>query len=79
MDIILVVLIIFMLAAPFAIQSGISLNLPQASTSKKIKAAPQWHLIIQADGQVSLNGQLMSPEQIKNYIQNHEQWASRKT
>lgn len=76
-DIILVVLIIFMLAAPFAIQSGISLNLPQASTSKKLKT-PQLHFIIQANGQVLINDTPVSSEQIEDYIQGNNTWVSQK-
>ena len=76
-DIILVVLIIFMLAAPFAIKSGISLNLPQASTSKQLKT-PQLHFMIQANGQILINDAPVSSEQIEDYIQNNTTWSTHK-
>jgi len=76
-DIVLVVLIIFMLAAPFAIKSGIPLNLPQASTSKKLKT-PQLHVVIQANGQIFINNTLISTADIKKHIENNDIWRDQK-
>lgn len=67
-DIILVVLIIFMLAAPTAMKSGLPLDLPEAGTSSPVQDSPPWHFSILASGEVALNNQVMSLEDIHDHI-----------
>ena len=57
-DIILVILIIFMVTAPFVVKTGFSLDLPSASASKQIETSKQ-HIAIRKDGAVLLNGEVM--------------------
>ncbi len=57
-DIILVILIIFMVTAPFVIKTGFSLDLPSASFAKQIETSKQ-HISIKKDGAVLLNGEVM--------------------
>ena len=58
-DIILVVLIIFMVTAPFVIKTGLSLDLPSASSAKQIEASKQ-HISVRKDGVILLNGEIMN-------------------
>ncbi len=71
-DIILVVLIIFMVATPFTMKTGLSLNLPQAGSSSQVKT-PEWYFTIQTNGDIALNNQVMSLEEIATHIQSHTQ------
>ena len=57
-DIILVILIIFMVTAPFVMKTGFSLDLPSASSAKPIETSKQ-HIAIRKDGAVLLNGEVM--------------------
>ena len=58
-DIILVVLIIFMVTAPFVIKTGLSLDLPSASSAKQIETSKQ-HISVRKDGVILLNGEIMN-------------------
>ena len=58
-DIILVVLIIFMVTAPFVIKTGLSLDLPSASSAKQIETSKQ-HISVRKDGVILLNGKIMN-------------------
>ena len=62
-DIILVILIIFMVTAPFIIKSGFSLDLPKASSAGAVSPA-KVNITISADGRVLLNGELLEPDQM---------------
>ena len=68
-DIILVVLIIFMLAAPTAMKGGLPLDLPEAGSSAPVKSQPRWHFSILATGEVALNNQIMSLKDIQKHIE----------
>lgn len=56
-DIILVILIIFMVTAPFVIKTGLSLDLPSASSAKQIETSKQ-HISVREDGVILLNGEV---------------------
>ncbi len=62
-DIILVILIIFMVTAPFIIKTGFSLDLPKASSAGAVSNA-KVNITISADGRVLLNGEVFEPEQM---------------
>ena len=62
-DIILVILIIFMVTAPFIIKTGFSLDLPKASSAGAVSPA-KVNITIGADGQVLLNGESLEPDQM---------------
>lgn len=68
-DIILVVLIIFMVTAPLVLKPTIDVNLPQASSGQKNQETQSMEVIINGVGDVFLNGQKMSPDQLKESIQ----------
>ena len=69
-DIILVVLIIFMVTVPFIIKTGLSLDLPKASSASTISNIATVNITINTAGQVLLNGKPVKPEQIKEQLQN---------
>ena len=68
-DIILVILIIFMVTAPFVIKTGLSLDLPSASSANQIETSKQ-HISVRKDGVILLNGEVMDlilmQEQLKS-------------
>ena len=66
-DIILVILIIFMVTAPFIIKTGFSLNLPKASSSETVDLS-KINITISVDGKVFLNGEAFDLEQIKEHL-----------
>ena len=66
-DIILVILIIFMVTAPFIIKTGFSLDLPQASSSRTVEQS-KINVTISEDGRVLLNGEVFDLEEIKEQL-----------
>ena len=58
-DVVLVLLILFMLAAPAVYQSGLKVQLPQAATATKFKHVTL-QFMISADGQVVLGREKLS-------------------
>jgi biopolymer transport protein ExbD len=54
-DIILVVLIIFMVAAPLVMQPKIDINLPKASTAKEEKDRHSMRIVLGKQGEIFLN------------------------
>lgn len=69
-DIILVLLIIFMVATPFLIKTGFSLQLPDASSASKITSS-NVHITIHADGTVFLNKNSFTLEQLTSQLKNN--------
>ncbi len=70
-DIILVVLIIFMVAATFIVEGKIKLNLPKSTTAETGKTVDQKiEISINEAGEVFLNGKKTNQNQIKSYLQN---------
>jgi biopolymer transport protein ExbD len=67
-DIILVVLIIFMVTAPLVLKPTIDVNLPQASSGEQKKTANPIEVIVGKGGEVFLNGNLVSLEQLKENV-----------
>ena len=65
-DIILVVLIIFMVTTPIIMKPSINVNLPQSSSGDKTEAS-KLAISISKEGQLRLNGQVSSKEEISNY------------
>ena len=63
-DIILVILIIFMVTAPFIIKTGFSLDLPQADSAEEVQEAV-FNITIAVDGRILLNGEVLDLEQLK--------------
>ena len=69
-DIILVILIIFMVTVPFIVKTGLSLDLPKASTSSTISNTTKIDITINTDGRVFLNGTVVDLKQIKERLKN---------
>ena len=67
-DIILVILILFMVTAPFINKTGFSLNLPESSSAKPVKSS-KVHILIQPDGRVLLNGADFSLDTINQKLE----------
>ena len=66
-DIILVILIIFMVTAPFIIKTGFSLDLPKASSSGTIEQS-KINITTGSDGRVLLNGEVFDLEQVEEQL-----------
>ena len=62
-DIILVLLIIFMVTAPFLIKTGFSLTLPGARSAEKLKSS-KINIIIQANGSIFFNNKKTTLNQL---------------
>ena len=67
-DIILVILIIFMITAPFVVKTGFSLNLPSAGSAQKIEFS-KIHITVQVDGSILLNGKLLKLNTLQEELQ----------
>src|SRR4029453_19127488 len=61
-DIILVVLIIFMVAAPLVMQPKIDINLPKASTAKEEKDKVPMRVVLGRQGELFLNDKAITLE-----------------
>lgn len=61
-DIILVVLIIFMVAAPLVMQPKIDINLPKASTAKEEKDKAPMRIVLGKKGELYLNNKPVTVE-----------------
>lgn len=61
-DIILVVLIIFMVAAPLVMQPKIDINLPSASTAKEEKDKSTLRIVLGKQGEILLNNEPVTIE-----------------
>jgi biopolymer transport protein ExbD len=68
-DVVLVLLVIFMVAAPVMLNNHFLINLPTSKTSDGPIAAT-FAIYIYASGQFSLNGKLMSIEELEQEIKN---------
>ena len=66
-DIILVLLIIFMIAAPGLLNSGLDIQLPGSSTSSKY-SKDKILVGMDADGGLYLNGNQIAPDELKKKI-----------
>lgn len=64
-DIILVVLIIFMVAAPLVMQPKIDISLPKASTAKIEKDKVPMRIVLGKKGELFLNNEAISLEGLK--------------
>ncbi len=69
-DIILVILIIFMVTAPFIVKTGFSLDLPKASSSQSIKDA-KINITINVNGEVLLNGDTFDITKMEDHLKNN--------
>ena len=67
-DIILVILIIFMMTVPYIMKSGLSLDLPKASSAGRIDN-PKVNITIRTDGMVLLNGKAFNPQEIEKKLE----------
>ncbi len=71
-DIVLVVLIIFMVAAPLAMKPKIDINLPQASTAKDDKDKAPLKVVLGKKGELFLNNKAVTlgglTEESKRYV-----------
>ena len=65
-DIILVVLIIFMVAAPLVMQPKIDINLPKASTAKDDKDKNPFRVVLGKKGEVFVNNNPVSIEGLRD-------------
>jgi len=71
-DIILVLLIIFMIAAPGLLNTGIDIVLPGAQSSSSY-GENKLHVGLDREGHLYLNGSQISREELKNKISAHLQ------
>ncbi len=60
-DIVLVVLIIFMVAAPLVMQPKIDINLPKASTAKEERDKVPMRVVLGKNGELFLNDKATTP------------------
>ncbi len=67
-DIILVVLIIFMVTAPALMKPSVKVNLPEASSGDQ-STPTTFTVAITADGQVSVNGEVVEEDKLKQMAQ----------
>jgi biopolymer transport protein ExbD len=65
-DIILVVLIIFMVAAPLVMQPKIDINLPKSSTAKIDKDKNPMKIVLGKAGELFLNNKAMSVTELRD-------------
>ena len=63
MDVVLVLLVIFMVTAPFLSKDILGINLPKAANGEQ-KILKSMGVAVTAQGQFLLNGQLTSPESL---------------
>lgn len=56
-DVVLVLLVIFMVTAGFIVNRGVHVELPEATTSDKLKEQITFQIIVKQDGTVVLNGE----------------------
>ncbi len=66
-DVVLVLLVIFMITAPFLMQDSFGIHLPKASSADK-SIAPKLGVAVTRQGQILLNGMLVSPEQVASQV-----------
>ena len=66
-DIILVILIIFMVTAPFIIKTGFSLDLPKAEGASSVEQVV-FNITVTVDGRILLNGEVLDLEQLKSTL-----------
>lgn len=64
-DIILVVLIIFMVAAPTSEQSKIKVDLPTASSGDTTQEVEPFQVTVNAEGYIFMNGEMISEAELK--------------
>ena len=69
-DIILVILIIFMVTVPFIMKTGLSLDLPKASSSSTINDTAKVNITVNTDGRIFLNGIVVDSEEIEDSLKN---------
>lgn len=67
-DVVLVLLVIFMVTAPALMKDVIGINLPK-STSTEQKAVASIGIAVTKNGQILLNGQILTIEQLEGEIQ----------
>ena len=60
-DVVLVLLVIFMVTAPVLMKDSIGIHLPKAASADQ-KAPPSLGVAVTKQGQILLNGELVSPE-----------------
>lgn len=68
-DIILVVLIIFMVAAPLVMQPKIDINLPKASSAKEEKDKTPMRVVLGKQGELFLNNEPITVEGLREESQ----------
>ena len=62
-DVVLVLLVIFMITAPFLMQDSFGIHLPKASSTDK-SIVPKLGVAVTRQGQILINGVLASPENV---------------
>lgn len=67
-DVVLVLLIIFMIAAPGLVRSGLDINLPGATTGQT-QAKTKWRIAVDPEGGLFLNGKSIKHDKLKNTLQ----------
>jgi biopolymer transport protein TolR len=64
-DVVLVLLVIFMVATPVMVKEGLKVNLPKTLTSDGTNKVVSIGIAITKEGQVLLNGNLLTEENLK--------------
>jgi biopolymer transport protein ExbD len=67
-DVVLVLLVIFMVTAPVMMKESLKVNLPKTLTSELTTKADSIGVAITKDGQVLLNGKLLSDDNLKTEL-----------
>ncbi len=66
-DIILVLLIIFMVATPFLVKAGFSLQLPGANQAQKLPSS-KINIVIRSDGHIILNNTPVTLQKLTDHL-----------
>jgi biopolymer transport protein ExbD len=66
-DVVLVLLVIFMITAPFLMQDSFGIHLPKAASTDK-SIAPKLGVAVTRQGQILINGVLASPETVASQV-----------
>lgn len=70
-DILLVILIIFMVTAPIAMQPSLKIQLPEAASSDKTEFTP-FQIVVQSRNAITLNGKPVAFEQLRALAESYK-------
>jgi biopolymer transport protein ExbD len=64
-DVVLVLLVIFMATAGIMVNRGLKIELPEAATAEQLQSQITLAVVVGRDGTISLDGQVVSLEELK--------------